>query len=96
MLYADNDKVTQADYDTYYKERYGYGVTDDDALHRIALRGIYIRDHFSRNSRIVDFGGGEAGLTQLLRNVGFSDLTNHQVGDTMPSDCDLVIAEHVL
>jgi hypothetical protein len=96
MLYADNDKATQADYDTYYKERYGYGVTDDEAKHRIALRAIYIREHFRRHARIVDFGGGEAGLTTLLRNVGFTDLTNHQVGDIMPADCDVIIAEHVL
>jgi SAM-dependent methyltransferase len=96
MIYADNDKVTQADYDTYYKERYGFGVTDDDSLHRLALRAIYIRERFKRTARIVDFGGGEGGLTTLLRNVGFTDLTNYQVGDTMPADCDLIIAEHVL
>jgi len=96
MIYADNDKVTQADYDTYYSERYGYGVDDHDSRLRIAQRAIYIRDNFKRNARIVDFGGGEAGLTKRLAKFGFTDLTNYQIGDTMPKDCDVIITEHVL
>ena len=96
MIYGDNPTVTQADYDTYYKERYGYGVLDDEVKYRLAQRAAYIRDHFKRQSRIVDFGGGESGLKRMLNNVGFADVTTYGVGDIMPPLADCVIAEHVL
>jgi SAM-dependent methyltransferase len=96
MIYADNETVTQADYDTFYKERYGFGVEDDDMHTRLLQRAIYIRDNFRRNVRVVDFGGGESGLTKRLSKMGFTDLTNYQIGDTMPKDCDVIIAEHVI
>jgi hypothetical protein len=96
MIYGDNPDVTQEDYDTYYKERYGYGVVDDDVKYRLAKRASYIRDHFKRASRIVDFGGGESGLKMLLNNIGFQDVTTYGVGDLMPPLADCIIAEHVL
>jgi len=96
MIYGDNPDVTQKDYDTYYVERYGYGVLGDDVKYRIAQRAAYIRDHFKRASRVVDFGGGESGLKPLLINVGFEDVHTYGVGDTMPPLVDCIIAEHVL
>ena len=96
MIYGDHPDVTQEDYNKYYNERYGYGVVDDFCKHRLALRAGYIRDHFKRGSRIVDFGGGDSGLEKLLRNVGFTDVTTYNVGDIMPPLADCIIAEHVL
>ena len=96
MIYGDHPDAKQEDYDTYYKERYGYGVTNDGAKHRLALRAGYIRDKFKRKSRIVDFGGGEGGLTELLKNTGFEDVHLYGVGDIMPPLTDCIIAEHVL
>ena len=96
MIYGDHPDAKQSDYDTYYLERYGYGVTDDQALHRLAQRASYVRDHFKRASRIVDFGGGEGGLVQLLKNIGFEDSHFYGVGDIMPPLVDCIVAEHVL
>ena len=96
MIYGDHPDATQADYDTYYLERYGYGVTNDAARHRLAQRAAFVRDKFKRASRIVDFGGGEGGLTTLLKNIGFDDVHLYGVGDTMPPLTDCIVAEHVL
>ena len=96
MIYGDHPDVTQQDYDTYYKERYGYGVTDEGALNRLKQRSEYISDIFGRNAKIVDFGGGEGGLTDMLKEKGFDDVYLYGVGDTMPKRVDCVIAEHVL
>lgn len=96
MIYGDHPDVTQKDYDTYYKERYGYGVTDEGALNRLKQRSEYISQYFDSNSRVVDFGGGEGGLTDMLRSAGFDDVHLYGVGDIMPENVDCVIAEHVL
>jgi SAM-dependent methyltransferase len=96
MLYADNPHVTQADYDTFYKERYGFGVTDEGVRKRLAKRALYITEHFPAIARVVDFGGGEGGLTDKLKMFGFEDVTNYGVGDKMPGDVDVIIAEHVM
>src|SRR5258706_11028707 len=96
MLYADNPNVTQADYDTFYKERYGFGVVDQGVHNRLDARALYIREHNKADARIVDFGGGESGLTKQLRQCGFTDVQKYGVGDAMWSDGDVIIAEHVL
>ena len=97
MIYADNADITQADYDRYYVERYGYGVEDPEQERRIHERARLIDTlTHSKDIRVVDFGGGESGLCALLKERGFNDLHTIGVGDTMPDNIDLLIAEHVL
>ena len=97
MIFGDNEIVTQKDYDAYYKERYGYGVTDEACVARLKNRAEYIRSKYpSQQPRIVDFGGGDGILSDSLRELGFNDVWNYGVGDDMPQHADVIIAEHVL
>ena len=96
MVYGDNETVTEQDYTRYYQRYYGYGVGDSQSMGRMRDRAHYIAVKFpDRNIRIVDFGGGESGLTKILGQYGFVDAHNIEAGDDMPDDVDVVIAEHV-
>ncbi len=97
MLYADNPDATQADYDIFYKERYGFGVVDSGVHARLHNRAHMLAAKMYHNNRVVDFGGGESGLKEILMQTwGFTDVHNYGVGDTMPANVDVIIAEHVL
>lgn len=97
MVYGDNETVTNADYTKYYQERYGYGVNDIEQSNRMMARGHYIAERYKdRSVKIVDFGGGDGGLSSVLARFGFHDVHNVGAGDEMPEDADAVIAEHVL
>jgi len=96
MIYGDNPLVTQRDYDTYYTERYGYGVTDDECKLRLIARAEYISRVYTDSARVVDFGGGDGVLPDCLRDLGFADVWNYGIGDDMPQNCDAIVAEHVL
>lgn len=96
MIYGDNPQITQADYDTYYKDRYGYGVSDEQSKQRLLSRAAYIRGKFEHGVKIVDFGGGDGGLAGILWSYGFSDAHNYTIGDTMPLNVDVMVCEHVL
>lgn len=96
MVYGDNETVTEQDYTKYYQDFYGYGVGDEQSYGRMRDRAHYIADKFpDRSVRIVDFGGGEAGLTKMIGQYGFKDAHNVEAGEDMPEDVDVVIAEHV-
>jgi len=96
MVYGDNETVTEQDYTKYYQDFYGYGVSDHQSDGRMRDRARYIADKFpDRSIRIVDFGGGEAGLTKTIGQYGFTDTHNVEAGEDMPEDVDVVIAEHV-
>ncbi len=97
MLYADNPTVTQGDYDTFYKERYGFGVVDGGVKARLYKRAHFIASQYKNDARVVDFGGGTSGLKDILQKTfHFADVHNYGIGDKMPYDADVVIAEHVL
>ena len=97
MIYGDHPTATQEDYDTYYKERYGYGVTDSESLARLQSRADYLRKIYPRdNARIMDFGGGDGALAAMLRNAGYSNVITYNVGDDMPTRLDAVFMEHVI
>ena len=97
MLYADNPDVTQADYDKFYLERYGFGVVDGGVKARLYGRAHYIAKNYPAGARVVDFGGGESGLKDILtKTFQFTDVYNYGVGGTMPCDADVIIAEHVM
>jgi hypothetical protein len=96
MLYGDHPTVTQADYDWYYVNKYGYGVLDEANKKRLTERADYISHRFDGSAKIVDFGGGESGLKDILRSMEFYEVTNYGCGDVMPDNVDVIIAEHVL
>ena len=98
MVYGDHPDATQRDYDVYYNERYGYGVEDEGQRQRILERALFINTTLKDKSiRVVDYGGGESGLSDKLRKMcWFADTHCIGAGDTMPDDVDLVIAEHVM
>jgi predicted SAM-dependent methyltransferase len=96
MLYGDNQEVTQKNYDWYYTEKYGYGVSDDANKVRLCERAVYIANRFENTSKVVDFGGGDSGLCDVLNQYQFYNVSNFGCGDTMPDNVDVIIAEHVL
>ena len=96
MIYGDNPTITQKDYDWYYTEKYGYGVADEANHKRLYDRAVYIADRFEENALIVDFGGGDSGLIEILRSMDFFEVVNYGCGDVMPVNADVIIAEHVL
>lgn len=96
MLYGDNMDAKQSDYDEFYTTKYGYGVADEANQKRLIDRAIFIKENFDINSKIVDFGGGESGLTKFLAEFGFSNTFVVGCTDIMPENADIVVAEHVL
>jgi SAM-dependent methyltransferase len=96
MIYGDNPTITQKDYDWYYVNKYGYGVADAENKNRLYDRAVYIADRFDDSALVVDFGGGESGLTSILRSMDFFNVVNFGCGDEMPVNVDVIIAEHVL
>jgi hypothetical protein len=96
MIYGDNPTITQKDYDWYYVNKYGYGVSDEANKKRLQDRAKYIADIFDNETKIVDFGGGDSGLEIALGWENFFNVTNYGCGDIMPDNVDVIIAEHVL
>lgn len=95
MIYADNDTVTQHDYDRYYQERYGYGVEDPEQQQRMRDRAHYVAVKFQKDAKVVDFGGGEQGLTRILAQYGFMNTACVEAGQDIPDNVDVIIAEMV-
>ena len=96
MIYGDNQFVTQEDYDWYYINKYGYGVVDNACRERLRNRASYI--YGLGVTKVVDFGGGDSGLSQMISDMDHNDLVSVKTvgcGEDVP-ECDLVIAEHVL
>lgn len=97
MVYADNETVTNADYTKYYQNFYGYGVNDYEQGKRMMDRGHYIAERYTdKDIKIVDFGGGDGGLSNVLGRFGFKNTVNIDAGDELPDDADVITAEHVL
>jgi hypothetical protein len=96
FIYGDNPDITQADYTTYYKERYGFGVEDEAARQRQQLAAQWASHAITdKNAVIVDFGGAGI-ITQYLRDYGFCNCADVGAGDPLPDDVTVMFAEHVL
>jgi hypothetical protein len=87
---------TQADYDKYYSEKYGYGLDSPDNYRRLDELASLIGITFFDSQRIRDFGGGDGYLVRKLKELGFQDVATWNVGDPEPSQCSLIVASHVL
>lgn len=102
MIYGDGD-FTQADFDTYYRERYGYGVNSPANIERLkgdaATIATVVRGN---NAAIVDFGGagddGQSVLVDTLHRYGYNYAVCVGAGDTLPAinKADVIYASHVL
>ena len=98
MIYYDNDK-TQADYDLYYKNRYGSDGTltnDINSARLEELIDLICETEKNKSACIVDFGGGEGYIENRLKSIGYTDVHTSNVGDELPINIDLLIASHVL
>ncbi len=96
MIYGDNPQIDQFDYDTYYKERYGYGVSDIESRRRLADRATFIHYGYDHEIKIIDFGGGDGELIDHLKSYGFDDVYSCGVGDELPQNANIIVCEHVL
>lgn len=99
MIYGDNPDVTQADYDWYYINKYGYNVADEECRSRLLNRAGLVVKNAPVNAKILDFGGGDSGLTRFIDNLDYTDsfsLYNVGCGDELPKGMDIIVAEHVL
>lgn len=96
MIYGDNPTIMQEDYNVYYDERYGYGVTDDQSSERLRERARFVSYKHDKSIRVVDFGGGDSVFSKELNNFGIEDTYNVGCYDSMPDNVDVVLASHVL
>src|SRR3972149_3527016 len=75
MIFGDCEN-TQADFDRYYRERYGYGVNNPTNTERLKQDAILLLK-YSPDIRVVDFGGsgddGTSVLTETMKENGFTD-----------------------
>jgi hypothetical protein len=97
MVWYDNDK-TQADYDRYYTERYGYSgaLTIHENYKRLDELVELAVEHFPNlDACIVDFGGGEGYIKSKLDALGYTNTFTVNIGDPLPNTIDLLIACHV-
>lgn len=101
MLYGDGS-FTQSDLDTYYRERYGYGINNPANIERLKIDAANMGAsiNFNRQACIVDFGGagddGRSVLVDSLHHLGFTNAVCVGAGDPLPDDCDVIYASHVI
>src|SRR5512135_2204284 len=83
FIYYDND-ATQADYDQYYKERYGFGL--DTVANQIRLNkwSWEVIKRFEKDNFIYDFGGGDGYLARQIQRWGFTNIRTWNIGDETP------------
>ena len=96
MIWYDND-CTQADYDQFYRERYGYGVDNPDNRMRLWGLASVINSAFADKSMdIIDIGGEDGYLADRLKELGFRNVAVANIGYSFGQEHDLIILSHVL
>ena len=97
MIYYDNTG-SQEDYDTYYRERYGFngslshGITIDRLEEIVELACKYLP---RKDMLVVDFGGGSGYVVKRLQELQYYNSVTVEVGDSLPKDIDLLISAQV-
>jgi SAM-dependent methyltransferase len=95
--YADNADITEEDYNTYYKEKYGWWGPGYQAGGRHEEDAVWADKTFPDKSiLVVDFGGGEGEQLEHLKAHGFVNARIVDLGDEMTRNVDLMFAEQVL
>jgi len=97
MIYYDND-MTQADYDQYYRQYYGYDGNEhsENNLLRLDELAKLAAEHVDKDALIVDFGGADGYLTKLLNERGYYKAFTIEVGQELPYNIDLIISAQTL
>ena len=101
MLYGDGD-FNQTMLNDYYQNYYGYGVDHPENTKRLMGDAGIIEQvvDCNRDAVIVDFGGGgddgESVVVNQLKRRGFKNSCNVGIGDSLPINCDIIFASHVV
>jgi len=96
FIWYDNDK-TQADYDKYYQERYGYGLDNIDDKERMWQLASTIKRMVSKKDiKIVDVGSNSGYFEEHLRELGFTNASTVRVKEPLGTDNDLLTISHVM
>lgn len=96
LIWYDNDR-TQADYDQYYRERYGWasGHDKESNLRRLDALADLVAGQAVASSVIVDFGG-DPYFVHLMRERGFENTYLVGVDDELPQNVDCCVLSMVL
>lgn len=99
MIYGDGE-MNQKMFDDYYSNYYGYGINNAENIKRLQLDAKSISKLTFRDARIIDFGGagadGDSILMAELKNLNYSNIFTNTIGNSLPNDCDVIYASHVL
>jgi hypothetical protein len=97
MIYYANTS-SQADYDVYYRERYGFNGSLNDGVTKERLEELVelICKHFPRKDvSIVDYGGGSGYLVRRLQELRYFNVLNVEVDDVLPVAVDMIVSAQV-
>jgi len=72
-----------------------------DTVYRLdQVAEMIVREGFSHDALIVDFGGGPGYLARRLKNIGYKRVESVEVGEEIPEGIDLLVStqvfEHIL
>lgn len=100
MIYADNDEMSQAQFDEYYARDYGYGVESPANGVRLRADAVAVQRRFSDlKTPILDFGASaDSTFTKTLRASGYTQVDTLDVlGELKPNGFyQVIFASHVL
>jgi SAM-dependent methyltransferase len=105
-IYGDG-AFNQSDLDTYYRERYGYGINSPANIQRLKSDAAMISRECYKGETVVDFGGagddGKSVLVEFCNQIADAYPETHKinavcigVGDALPAECDVIYASHVI
>lgn len=93
FIWADNE-ATQETYNAYYRNHYIQNMDMHD-YRRLDNLSYAIFSMFSKELKVIDYGGGNEYLVHKLRKYGFNQVSVCNVDDKLES-CDLIIASQVV
>lgn len=93
FIWADTPG-TSADFDQFYRDHYD-PLIDVHDIHRMKHMALFVYGFVDRNARIVDFGGGDGYITQILKVLGCKNVVTVNLDDEMP-ECDVVVSSQVI
>jgi hypothetical protein len=98
MIWYNNNK-TQDDYDTYYKEKYGFDGSLDCSHNLSRLNDLVfltMDNVLDKQALIVDLGGGAGYIEKQLKSFGYTNVHTIDVGQELPEDIQFLICAEVL
>jgi hypothetical protein len=101
MIYGDGE-FSQGMLNDYYRNFYGYGVSNPDNVKRLEADALMIAGltEHDLHSLIVDFGGagddGRSHIVETLTDLGYLNAVCIGPGAPLPANCAVIYASHVL